>query len=106
MLSVRLILGFPPPHLVQPHRVLEPAQHHVAPVREQEALTCHEVTHYFGDENLTRLCLGTYPGSQLDGGAEQVFVLRHRLSCIQADAHLERRLSLLCNALLDGDGAF
>jgi hypothetical protein len=30
-------LGLPPVHLVQPHRLLEPAQHHIATICEQEA---------------------------------------------------------------------
>src|SRR5438128_9404932 len=35
----------PPPHLVQPHRLLEPLRHELTAVREQEPLAGHELAH-------------------------------------------------------------
>jgi hypothetical protein len=75
-----------PPHLVQPHRVLEPTQRDIAVVREQEPLAGYQVAHTIGDENLPRLGLGTDAGRQLDGGAEEVLIFGDGLSRIEADA--------------------
>ncbi len=100
----------PPPHLVQPHRVLEPPQRHVAPVREQEPLARRQFPHDDGGQDLARLGVGAYAGGQLDGGAEQVFLLGHRLPRVEADAYADGdvgvRFVVLGESTLDGDGAF
>ena len=73
-------------HLVQADGVLEAAEHDVPHVREEEALPHGKLTDDIGGEYLAGLGAGADAGGELDGGAEQVGLLRDGLAGVQADA--------------------
>ena len=80
---------FPPPHLVQPHGVLESAQLRLAQVSEHELLPCGQLSDNYGSEDLTRLSVGAYARRKVHRSAEQVIVLRYRFTGVEANAHLD-----------------
>ncbi len=50
-----------PPHLIDPHRVVEAAEHYVAPVGEEEPLPRDELAHNIRGEDVTAPGLTNYP---------------------------------------------
>src|SRR6266581_2228503 len=48
-----LAYSLPPPHLIHPHRLLEPLHHKLPAVGEDKALARDESAHQVGDEDLT-----------------------------------------------------
>src|SRR3990172_1702726 len=98
-----------PADCVQPHRVVEPLECRRAAVAEIESLTRGELSHHVRDEDIASIGLGADACGELDGGPEQVVILRHRLPGVEADTDAEGRLSVRLvvggQLPLDGDGA-
>jgi hypothetical protein len=105
--GMRLALS-PPAHLEQPHRILEATQGYIAPVREQKALARGQFPHDDGGKDLAGLGLGAYVGGKLHCGAEQVLLLGHGFTSVEADADADGDVRVLFVVLgestLDVDG--
>ena len=71
---------------MQPYRLLEALQLGLTLVGEVEALTGSQLLHDVGRQYLPRLSLGTHPGRQLNRRAEEVIILSHRLTGVEANA--------------------
>ena len=83
-----------PPHLVQADGPVETLQDGLALIRKVEALASGQLLHDVGRQYVPRLSLVTDPGCQLHSGAEQVLILGHWLTSVEADADTERSVGV------------
>src|SRR3972149_1269653 len=98
-----------PADRVPPHGVVEAFERGGAAVAELEPLARGELSHHVRDEDIAGIGLGADAGGELDGGPEQVVILRHRLAGVEADPLANRRvrvrLAVPGAGLLDRDRA-
>src|SRR6266508_6683649 len=78
--------SLPPPHLIDPHRLLEPLRDKLAAVAEQEAFAGAQPPHGVRHQYLPTLRLRGDSGREDHRGAEEVTVLLDRLAGVEADA--------------------
>ena len=86
---------FPPPNLVHPHRVFEPAQLGVAPIVEEELLAGDKLTHDVGGQYLAGIRLRRDSRCHVHRRPEAVttsagVVLRNPFACVQANTNPDR----------------
>ena len=91
-LSAQLL---PPPHLEQPHRLIETLEVSLTTVGEQDVLALGQFPHDVGDQYLSPLGQGGDTGSPVHRRPEQVLVLRYRLPGIQPNPNPYRLLRRL-----------
>src|SRR5439155_20079455 len=95
----------PPPHLIQPHRLLEPLRHEFPAVREEEVFAAAQPANRIRHEYLPALCLRRDPRRQDHRRAEEVAVFLERLTGVHADAHSKSLALACCARSLQGDCA-
>src|SRR5437667_11174932 len=97
--------SLPPPHLIDPHWLLEPFRYELAAVREQEPLPAAQPPHRVRYQYLPALRLRGDPRRQDHGRAEQIAVLLDRLAGVEADADGQGLALALREGALEGNGA-
>src|SRR5439155_17962678 len=97
--------SLPPPHLIDPHWLLEPFRYELAAVREQEPLPAAQPPHRVRYQYLPALRLRGDPRRQDHGRPEETAALLDRLAGVEADADVERLALALGECALQGDGA-
>src|SRR5439155_17959630 len=98
--------SLPPPHLIDPHWLLEPFRYELAAVREQEPLPAAQPPHRISHQDLPSFSLSGDPRRENHRRAEEVAVFFDWLAGVEADANVEWLAPALGEGALEGDRTF